>query len=325
MDKAVYEEKLISNVVASIISHGGKDCLSSIILTGSFGRGEPTYSLYSNGELQLKSDVEIALVFSRSSQKKLVEELIQKVSSEFTEELNLMAINEKRVRKAYNFNFSLCVPKYKTIFTYDLFNGSKTIWGRDFIREKTIELTDVDPYEAKRLVANRIGELIYLQNTSDKGNVEYLRMQWKGKLMLAMMSACLICESEYVSSYHGQYDKAKADAERIEELLGKGFFAEYEKVFSFLRENGRQYEISDKLLEGYVKNIDLYFKEKELNSPKVNSLSRLMKYTVKYIRTGKKYGYRGFEDNILQALITDFSDRSAQINEDAEVWHKVLY
>lgn len=325
MDKAVYEEKMISSVVASIESHGGKGCLSSIILTGSFGRGEPTYSFNFDGELQLKSDVEIALVFSKSSHKKRVEELIQKVSSEFTEKLNLMAINEKRVRKAYNFNFSLCVPKYKTIFTYDLFNGSKTIWGRDFIGEKTIELIDVDPYEAKRLVANRIGELKYLQNASGNENVEYLRMQWKGKLMLAMMSAWLICEGEYVSSYHGQYKKAKADTERIEKLLGKGFFAEYEKVFSFLRENGERYEITDKLLEGYVKNIDLYFKEKELDSIKVNSISRLMKYTVKYIRTERKYGYRKFEDNILQALITDFSNRSVRINEDAEVWHKVLY
>lgn len=325
MDKAVYEEKLITDVIESVEKHGGESCLSSIILTGSFGRGEPTYSLDSNGELHLKSDVEIALVFSKSSQKKRVEELIQSVSSEFTEDLNLMAINENRVSKAYNFNFSLRVPKYKTIFTYDLFNGSRTIWGRDFIGEKTIELADVDPYEAKRLVANRIGELTYLQNTSSEKKVSYLRMQWKGKLMLAVVSAWLICEGKYVSSYHGQYDKTKAEAEKIERLLGKGFFTEFERVFFFLRENGERYEVPDKLLRSYVKNIDFYFKEKGFNSPKVNSFSRLMKYTLKYMRTGMKYGYRQYEDNILQSLITDFWSDSTRLNEDADGWHRVLY
>lgn len=138
MDKSVYEKNLIDNIITSIERHGGRDYFSSIILTGSFGRGEPTYSFSSKGTLQLKSDVEIALVFSKPSQKKAVEKLIRRVSSEFIEELNLMAINERRVRKAYNFNFSLIIPKYKTIFTYDLFNGSRTIWGRDFIEEKKL-------------------------------------------------------------------------------------------------------------------------------------------------------------------------------------------
>lgn len=325
MDKAVYEEKLIADVIASVEKHGGKSCLSSIILTGSFGRGEPTYSLDSNGELHLKSDVEIALVFSKSSQKKRVEELIQSVSSEFTEDLNLMAINENRVRKAYNFNFTLRIPKYKTIFTYDLFNGSRTIWGRDFIGEKTVALADVDPYEAKRLVANRIGELTYLQNSSEAKKSSYLRMQWKGKLMLAIVSAWLICEGEYVSSYHGQYDKTKAYAEEIEVLLGDRFLSEYEKVFSFLREDGEAYEVSDQQLEYYVKCIDAYFGEKKLSIPKVNSASRLLKYMIKYMRTGMKYGLSQFEDNILQALITDYSCKAVRLNEDAVVWHRVLY
>lgn len=325
MDKASYEEKLIADVIASVEKHGGKSCLSSIILTGSFGRGELTYSLDSNGELHLKSDVEIALVFSKSSQKKRVEELIQSVSSEFAEDLNLMAINENRVRKAYNFNFSLRVPKYKTIFTYDLFNGSRTIWGRDFIGEKTVALADVDPYEAKRLVANRIGEFTYLQNTSELEKSSYLRMQWKGKLMLAIVSAWLICEGEYVSSYHGQYDKTKEHAGKIEALLGESFLTEYEKVFSFLREDGEAYEVCNQQLENYIKCMDAYFSEKKLSTPKVNSVSRFIKYTIKYLRTGMQYGLIQFEEHILQALITDFSCKVVRLNEDAEVWHRVLY
>lgn len=323
MDRAVYEKNLIENVIASIENHGGKNCLSSIILTGSFGRDEPTYMVEPEGRLQLKSDVEVALIFPESAQKNAVAALIQKVSSEFEENLNLMSIDEKRVRKAYNFNFSLRVPKYKTIFTYDLFNGSKTIWGRDFISEKKIALSDVDPYEAKRLVANRIGELVYLQDTVRMDEKAYLRMQWKGKLVLAIVSAWLISEGEYVSSYHGQYERAKKNIGKVESLFGKGFFEEYEKVFSFLRESGVPYEIEDNLLASYVRNIERCFKE--IKKPKANSISRLIKYVLKYVKTGREYGIIGFENNILQALISDFGNQTERLKMDAEIWHRVLY
>ena len=323
MDRAVYEENLIGNIIASIEKHGGKECLSSIILTGSFGRGEPTYVVEPAGGLQLKSDVEIALIFPKFSQKNAVTTLIQTVSSEFEENLNLMSINEKRVRKAYNFNFSLRVPRYKTIFTYDLFNGSKTIWGRDFIGEKKIALSNIDPYEAKRLVANRIGELVYLQDIAESDKRAYLRMQWKGKLVMSIVSAWLILEGEYVSSYHGQYESLKKSIEKVENLLGKGFFAEYEKVFEFLRENGAPYEIADDLLTSYIRNIDQYLKK--IKNPKVNSTSRLMKYVLKYMKTGGKYGIVGFENNILQALISDYGKQSKRLVTDAEIWRRVLY
>lgn len=325
MDKAMYEKKLINSVIDSIEKHGGKDYLSSIILTGSFGRGEPTYTVCPDGEPKLKSDVEVALIFPNSSQKKAVEELIQVVSEEFTEDLNLMAINEKRVRKGYNFNFSFRVPKRKTIFTYDLFNGSKTIWGRDFIGEKKVVLEEVDPYEAKRLVANRIGELTYLNNTAETDRKDYLRMQWKGKLILAIASAWLICEGKYVSSYRSQFGKLKETAWEVEKVIGAGFWREYSKVFFFLREDGEEYELPDSELVIYVKNIDRYFREKGITRPRVNSSSRVLKYAIKYLKTDMRYGVLRFENNILQALISDYWKKSKKINVDADVWYKILY
>ena len=50
-----------------------------------------------------------------------------------------------------------------------------------------------------------------------------------------------------------------------------------------------------------------------------------MKYTIKYIKIGMKYGLIGFEDNILQALISDYWNRTDKVTADAEVWHRVLY
>ena len=325
MNKTSYQEKLIEKIIKKIEMNGGKDCLSSIILTGSFGRGEPTFVTDDEGILHLKSDIEIALVFPKTSQKKRVELLIKNVSSDFTEDLNLMPINEKRVKKAYNFNFSIRSPKYKTIFTYDLFNGSKTIWGVDFIGKKTVSLADVDIYESKRLVANRIGELVYLSNTVNQNEYSYVRKQWKGKLVLAIVSAWLICEGEYVSSYHGQYEKVCEKNEKIKTLFGIEFLDEYKKVFHFLRDNGQAYEVEDELLCKYVRAIDKYFEKKQIKVPKVNSASRVLKYSIKYIESGVKYGVKGFENNILQSLISEYWTHSRNLIQTANVWHKVLY
>lgn len=323
---ADYENNLIENVINSIERHGGRDCLSSIILTGSFGRGEPTYVFDNKGNFKLKSDVEIALVYPRSAKKKIIDKLISDVSAEFAEDLNLMGINECRVRKAYNFNYSIRVPQYKTIFTYDLFNGSKTIWGEDYISTISIRLSDVDPYEAKRLVANRIGEYVYLQkHEADPDRRAELRIQWKGKIMLAIASAWLICNKAYVSSYHGQYNVIKAKTNAVTMQIGSDFMSDYEQTFLFLRENEQPFEVTDEALKSYVKNINHIFTEKKISNPKVNSFSRLAKYYVKYTKTGMKYGHIGFEDQILQALITDFYLINQQIEKDAEIWHEVLY
>lgn len=61
MDKKQYEEQLIANIITSLEKHGAKDLLSSVIITGSFGRKEPTYEHRNDRKLVLKSDVEIAL------------------------------------------------------------------------------------------------------------------------------------------------------------------------------------------------------------------------------------------------------------------------
>ena len=78
-------------------------------------------------------------------------------------------------------------------------------------------------------------------------------------------------------------------------------------------------------MASYIKNIDGYFKERNILKPRVNSLSRYLKYLLKYSKTGFKYGVFDFEDNILQELITNYWTRSYKIDVDAEIWHKVLY
>ena len=325
MNRAEYEKKMFQDIIFYIEKYNRRDCLSSIVLSGSFGRGEPTYTISTDGQYQLKSDVEIGLVFKRPYQKHIVEQMISQVSSLFEEDLNFMAISERRIRKAYNFNFSIKSSKYKTVFTYDLFNGSKTIWGHDFIKATNVSIDMVDTYEAKRLVANRIGELVYLQNNTPLGHNDYTMKQWKGKLLLAIASAWLICEGEYVSSYRGQFDKIKKLEKKIETQIGMGFLKEYEQVFKFLRDNGGEYEVSDEKMRNYVMRLNQYFIMQSIGKPKVNCSSRLVKYFLKYIKTGMKYGLIGFEDRIIQVLIIAFYENSPELKKVANIWHKVLY
>jgi hypothetical protein len=277
MSNKEYEQKLICGVASSIIKNGGDKFLSSVILTGSFGRNEPTFQTV-NGELSLKSDVEIALVYCGKNAKKKMEDLITKVSSEFSEELNLMALSEKRVSGIHNFNGTLFTPKYKTLFTYDLFNGSKTIWGKDYIGSTRVTLSEIDIYEAKRIVANRIGELSFL--TSQKED-DFLEMQWKGKLMLAIVSAWLLLNNRYVSSYHEQRDIIDQNTGEIINVFGLKFMEDYTGVFAFLRDNGDSYCVPNENLRNYVSIIDKIFSDRGINKSKVNSFSRKCKYLIK--------------------------------------------
>lgn len=325
MRREQYEEDLMRRVISGILDHGGSDMLSSIILTGSFGREEPTYTVNEDGSFQLKSDVEIALVLSRNQYKKAVMQMIEEVSQAFTEELNLMPISAARIRKAQNFNYSLLPSRYKTVFTYDLFNGSKTIWGKDFLQENRVSLADVDPYEAKRLVANRIGELCCGCGAASDEAVSSFRRQWKRKVMLALGGAWLILNQEYVSSYRGQFDKIMSHKKAVNQALGEHFAEEYEKVFPLFQANARIYEVPDEMLKGFVQKMDQIFRTAGISRPKVNSVSRFAKYCAKYAKTGMRYGLVNFEDRILQKLITGFYEGHSDMDDTARVWRKVLY
>lgn len=322
MNKEEYTRILLTRLVDSILRHGGERLITSIVLTGSLGREEPTWSVDSEGRVELKSDVEVSVVQKKNAKNKDVRKLIKSVKDEFSEDINLMTFNERRLKYVYNFNYSICKQRYKTLFTFDLFNGSKTIWGVDYLGNHQVTIDDVDPYEAKRIVANRIGEYAFLtHNNKDL----YLRKQWKGKIILAICSAYLLLNKKYVSSYHGQRDVLLAHPELVRKL-GEGFIHDYNCTFSFLRDGGEPFEVDDIRLRGYVKCINEEFKSFLLEKPRVNNLMRLIKYSIKYLRTGCKYGIVGFENQILSTLLDDFErGDNESLYKAAFVWHNCIY
>lgn len=157
MTKDEYITDLIIRIIQKLDEYPESKDLTSAVLTGSLGRDEPTFN-----DGVLKSDVELALVY-KDKCKHSAEIIKEKLIKDFDEDMNPMTISEDRVRNKYNFNYSFKTPEYSSIFMYDFFNGSKTIWGTDLLKGTVVQY---DPYEAKRIVANRIGELVYLESTT---------------------------------------------------------------------------------------------------------------------------------------------------------------
>ena len=120
-------EILICGILSRMKEKSGMDHVSSVILSGSFGRNEATYTYDENGIQRLISDVEIVVTFPKLSDKPAIKRMIREMSSEFEEDINLMPLSEHRIKKVQNYNFALVTPVYKTLFTFDLYNGSKTI------------------------------------------------------------------------------------------------------------------------------------------------------------------------------------------------------
>lgn len=209
----------------------------------------------------LKSDVEVALVYDKLKDKKKVLQLMQEMEKCFSELVEFMPFQKQRNVKAQNHNFAIVEPKYKSLFTYDIFNGSYTVWGTDYLSLKKISLDQVDFFEAKRIVGNRIGELMcFLNRGSAQYDDDYKRL-WKAKVMLAIVSAYLLCNKAYISSYHGQHDRIMQWKKAVSSIFGEDFLTDYENAFSYLRENGNSCEILDDSLRKYVAAINTIFQE----------------------------------------------------------------
>ena len=111
----------------------------------------------------------------------------------------------------------------------------------------------------------------------------------------------------------------------MDSAIGKGFSANLSKVFYFLREDGEFYEVDDQLIRSYVQHIDIYLRKCGIKKPKVNSVSRYIKYALKYLKCKAPYGIRDFEDKILQYLISNYMNNDLSVVNASVIWHNVLY
>ena len=204
-----YMKNLITNITKAVDNSPEKSGIASVVLTGSLGRDEGTFHFDENDNLVLDSDIEVALVYKKGC-KEQAKILKDKLIKSFKEEMNPMTISLSRVENKYNFNYSIVKPKYSSIFMYDLYNGSKTIWGEELLKGKDVIY---DKYEAKRIVANRIGELTYIKHIEKASNKQITK--WEAKLLLAIGTAYCIAQNKYKSKYRDQYNIIHGDSSNI--------------------------------------------------------------------------------------------------------------
>jgi hypothetical protein len=199
MEMKYVEDPKLNERVAKVIEELKEEVITrfrpkSIIITGSFGRGEAKV-VEEGGKLKFLSDCEVILIpykwiFSRRK--------LDEFEREFYERTGLKV-------EIWGFapTIYLCIPflskKMKPLIAnYDLKYGSKVVYGKNYL-EKIPRFTpeDIPVWEGIRLLLNRMAEALehFSMNGSDK------MVFWCDKIVLACQDALLLTIGKYTPSY----------------------------------------------------------------------------------------------------------------------------
>lgn len=318
--KKEYMEKLKSQIIQDIENFPHKTDIESIILTGSLGRDEGTFHIdKETNNLILDSDVELALVY-KPGKKDSAKTFKQFLIENYKEDMNPMTISLLRVRNMYNFNYSFKTPKYNSIFMYDLYNGSKTIWGTELLSARSLPY---DKYEAKRIIANRIGEyacLKYIEKAPEKQI-----KQWEAKILLSVGIACCIIDNIYESPYKKHCEAICKSKDKWNDYLGSNFVEDYIEAYEYLRLGIDKYDVPTERIKSYVEKISKLFNTNEYSKPKITSLSRKLKYAISTVKHYKKRHVIDCETTIIDALIEYYINDDISLIEYGKYWKNILY
>lgn len=168
----------------------------SVILTGSFGRGEGTV-IKSDGKLHFLSDYEICVVSSKVKTRKICALLSDSLSRRLGVETSVAWISTRRFKLNKNKNISKG-RSYPSIFMYELKTGSKVLYGRETGSVNVIEPQDIYLWEGIKLILNRMVESFA---PSPVKNTKYAREKQINKILLACGDSLLLHAKKYHYSY----------------------------------------------------------------------------------------------------------------------------
>jgi len=175
----------------------------SIILIGSFGRGEAMVNL--NGrELKFISDCDIIVISNKYISRKTME----KVSFEIAQKTGLET-GISGIELSIYFMLSRIFPKIwePSIDNYEMKYGSRVVYGEDCLQKiPDFKPEDIPLWEGIRLILNRMIESLksfstgYLSTSASKEKERNL-IFWINKIILACQDALLISIKKYHHSY----------------------------------------------------------------------------------------------------------------------------
>ncbi|MCX8000237.1 MAG: hypothetical protein N3A69_15005, partial [Leptospiraceae bacterium] len=186
--------KEVNEKVLEIIEEIEKELIrlnpKSIILTGSFGKGEAVV-FEENGKLKFLSDCEVLLIpykwiFSRKKLNYIEEKFYQ----EYGLKLEIWGFTET----IYFYFPSLIKP---SIRLYELKYGSKVIYGKNYLEKiPEIKPSDIPIWEGIKLLLNRMCESMKFYGKWDEKCVF-----WVDKIIIACQDALLLTTGKYSPSY----------------------------------------------------------------------------------------------------------------------------
>jgi hypothetical protein len=188
---------LLSKVVDMIIADINPE---SIVLSGSFGRGEGTAYL-ENGRVVIDSDFEIGCVCKDYSRRMKIFSLENRLRKDFDIEITLNFFLPRRFTSRDSSNLSSS-RSILTIDQFDLLYGSKFIYGKDYGGSIVYpEANEIFPWEYVRLIFNRTAELIESLLFYDHNSASRKMCKSLNKLLIAFGDYYLMKDNQYHYSY----------------------------------------------------------------------------------------------------------------------------
>ncbi len=220
------QDPKLNNDVADVIYNLREQLIrnfnpKSIILIGSFGRGEA--SVFKSGcNLKFLSDCEVLIIPNNHLFNQMV---IKKFCSNFLKDTGLEITIGGVLISIYLSSSFLTKKLRPTIGNFDLKYGSKVIYGFNYLDQiADIEPNDIPIWEGIRLMLNRIAEALAHFSLEKPDEDMFF---WANKIILANQDALLILYKNYDSSYSSRNNLFK-------KILPTVYFEIYNKYPSFL-------------------------------------------------------------------------------------------
>lgn len=191
----------------------------AILLAGSFGRGEGSVYLNSEGP-KFISDYEVCLVSSNPAARMKVDLISQEVKDKIPTEVSLFWNSPARIVNNRSRNLSFGKPQ-ASIGIYELKAGSMIIYGSFDLSINPIDPSTLPVSEGIRLIINRMMGVVEAWNDQSPPEVRSATLI---KLILACGDALLIRNGKYHFSYQER-------ANRFERLYDKRYQKQFDREF----------------------------------------------------------------------------------------------
>lgn len=281
---------------------------ASLILIGSFGRGEVTAAI-NDGKLKCLSDVDIILVANRYISKGRLDRLSSELS--YRTGLEVGIANGGPELRLHMAMYKLLHKAWKpSIDDYEMKYGSRVLYGKDYLAEMPdFKPQDIPVWEGLRLIFNRMIEALACFSTDFVS--AHPPKEEEQRLLFAISKIILACQDALlltVGKYHHSY---RVRSEMFQQILPVHFSQLNNELpqFSSLAMRATDYKL--RLNKGHSGDvITLWFEAREICDRVFRyimeremgmTFSSYVEFQQKYLRhpsITKKY-YRGLAGSLL--------------------------